>query len=178
MSELKTLPESLPGAVTSFRHGSCRCRDASGNDLLQESPHHSRTEAQAANLVGQPDTERPSAATLRMPVAAIDPPGSKRGSLALVVAYQAAMTNQTPHVPTMWTRHQLQPFHPLRPFFCRAVKTLLHDPPQFPLLLQSMGAGEWRGREFFNWRGARYPTAPVLPNYACTPPAILRWQFG
>lgn len=178
LGQLETLPDSLPGTVTSLRHGSCCYRDASGDDLLQESPHYSRTEAQATNLVCQPDAERPSATTLSMPVAAIDAPCPQHLSLALVVPHQATMPIQRSHHLTMGTRRHLQPFHPLRPLGFRAIKPTLHDPPEIPLLPQQTRAREWRGREICYGRGARETTAPVLPNSARTPPAIFRWQFG
>ena len=134
----EAMPETLPGPVTPLKlgHRSCCCRDAAGEDLSQESPHYPRAQAQAADFVGQPDTDGPSTTTLRMPVAAVDPSRPQTLSLALVIPHQAAMTNQSPHRPAMRTRRQLEPLHQMRPFCLTPVKPTLHDPPEIPLLPQ------------------------------------------
>jgi hypothetical protein len=149
LGQLEATPETLPGAITPLilSHGTCRRRDASREGLLQESPHRMGAQAQSPDFICQPHAESPPTSTLRMSIAAIDPPRPKTLSLALVIAHQTAMPNQSAHPLAMRTRRQLEPLHQLRPFLFATVKPALldHRPPEIPRSTQE-NAGEGMAR--------------------------------
>lgn len=158
LAQLEATPEALPGPVTSLilGHGACRRREAPHDSTLQKSPHRPRAQAQSADLVGQPDAERPPATTGRMSIAAIDTPCPKCLVLALVIPHQTTMPNQSSHHPAMGTRCQLEPLHQLRPFLFATVKPALldHRTPEIPRSTpENAGEGMARSRYFPQARG-------------------------
>jgi hypothetical protein len=158
LSQRKAMPETLPGSVAPLRlsHGTCRRCDTPRDGLLQKSPHCMGAQAQSADLVRQPDTDGPSATTLRMPVAAIDTTCPQTSSLSLVIPHQTAMPNQSAHPLAMRTRRQPEPLHQFRPFLFATVKPALlnHRPPEIPRSTpENEGEGMARSRYFPQARG-------------------------
>jgi hypothetical protein len=77
------LPDALPGAVAHAVDGANGGEDAVNGGALEELPQRGGGQAEASDLVGEPDAERPPAAGSRPAVAAKDPPGADGFALGL-----------------------------------------------------------------------------------------------
>ena len=75
LAEAEALPETLPGSVTEPADVARGGGDAVGDGALEEPPQQSGGQAQASDVVGEPDAEGASAPGAGGAVAAKDPPG-------------------------------------------------------------------------------------------------------
>ena len=129
LAEVESSPEALPGPLASPAVGdNAACRgDAAGDGALQESPQRVGGHAQAADFIGEPDTESPTTAASPMAVAAKDPPSAEglARRVAFVVAAQKAVANQRANRFAMRTRHLLETLRNRVPFLLAMAKPVL-----------------------------------------------------
>lgn len=113
LAQVEASPDALPGAVAALTIAAADgVEDAVGGGALKELPQRGGGEAEASDLVGEPDAERAAAAKACVAVAAKDAAGAEYLSLgvALVKTVQEAVPDQGADTVAMRTGRVLEAF--------------------------------------------------------------------
>jgi len=149
LGPVEPLPDALPGPNTALAaDGPTGGQDTDGDGELEELPQSAGGEAEASDVVGEPDAEGPPATGPSMAVAAKDSPSAQNLSprVALVGSGETAMPNQCADHFAMRAGHVLEPLCDGHPFVGVAVKAeLLAHGPCLPENRHSIGLAEGRG---------------------------------
>jgi len=188
LAVLEAFPDAQQGPVTERAVDAADGgEDADDGSALEEPPQSGGGEAEASDLVGEPDAERPAAAMPCIAVAAKDPPGAYGLSLgaALVIAAQIAVANQRADHLAVWTGRLLKPFRNRDPFLGAAEEPslLAHAalPPRKAVILPAWGrGGVVAGYEKAPLSGVRGKKSGAgrLPNSRCNNHPPIEGQFG
>ena len=148
LGPVEPLPDTLPGPNTALAaDGVAGGQDTGGDGNLEEMPQSVGGNAEASEVVGEPDAEGPAATGTCLAVAAKDAPCAQYFSpgVALVGSGETAVSNQCADHLAVRAGHVLEPLCNGRPFVVVAVEPDLLSQGMPPRKSSLYRHGEGRG---------------------------------